>query len=164
MSDLPTVHIYTDGSSTGRVGPGGWGAILLYPHGDKRKELMGGHCETTNNQMELYAAIAALAALKRPCNVRLFTDSQYVQKGASLWLRGWVAQGWVNSFGKPVANREFWEYLVEVAAPHTIEWVWVRGHAGVALNEQADALAKAGMKAVLDESMPPTPLPSLASS
>jgi ribonuclease HI len=139
----PGVEIFTDGACRGNPGPGGWGAILRY--GAVEKELSGGEPQTTNNRMELMAAIAALEALKRPCNVRLYTDSQYVRDGIMQWLSGWKARGWRTADKKPVKNVDLWQRLDAAAAPHKVEWIWVRGHAGHPENERADALARAAV-------------------
>ncbi len=140
MSD---VVIYTDGACSGNPGPGGWGAILRY--GTSEKELSGGDAQTTNNRMELMGAISALEALKRPCTIHLHTDSKYVRDGVTQWLAGWKAKGWKTAAKKPVKNEDLWRRLDEAMAPHTIEWHWVKGHAGDPDNERADALARAGM-------------------
>lgn len=140
-TDLPTVHVYTDGACSGNPGPGGWGAIIRF--GKIEKELSGGAPHTTNNRMELMAATEALKALTKPCHVVLHTDSQYVLKGMTEWLAGWKRKGWKNSQNKPVENREYWEALEAAAKPHTIKWVWVKGHAGHPENERADQLAVA---------------------
>ena len=137
------VTIYTDGACSGNPGPGGWGALLI--HGDKRKELKGGEPATTNNRMELTAAIMALEALKRPCSVDLWTDSQYVRQGVTSWLPGWKANGWRTADKKPVKNAELWQRLDEARAGHDVRWHWVRGHAGHAQNEHVDGLARQGM-------------------
>ncbi len=137
MSD---VEIYTDGACSGNPGPGGWGALLLF--GEHEKELAGAEPDTTNNRMEMMAAIEALRALKRPCVVRLYTDSNYVRQGITEWLEGWKARGWRTSGKKPVKNQDLWQALDEAAAPHQIEWIWVPGHAGVEGNERVDALAR----------------------
>ena len=139
----PQVVIHTDGACSGNPGPGGWGAILLY--NDTRKELSGGETLTTNNRMEMMAAIAALEALKRPCRVKLYTDSQYLRDGITQWLRGWKARGWRTADKKPVKNIDLWQRLDAVAAAHQVEWLWVRGHAGHPENERADALARAAV-------------------
>lgn len=133
------VEIATDGACKGNPGPGGWGALLRF--GDRERELYGYEAETTNNRMELTAAIEALAALKRPCDVRLSTDSVYVKDGITKWVAGWKARGWKTAAKKPVKNRDLWERLVAEAARHEIEWAWVKGHAGDPDNERADALA-----------------------
>lgn len=134
------VEIWTDGSCLGNPGPGGWAAVLRY--GERERELSGGEGETTNNRMELFGAIAALEALTRPCHVRLHADSSYVVKGMSEWIEGWRRKGW-----KKVKNRDLWERLSEAAAPHEVEWVWVRGHAGNAMNERVDRLAVSAAEA-----------------
>ena len=137
------VTIYTDGACSGNPGPGGWGAILRT--GDREKELYGGEPETTNNRMELQAAISALSALKRPCTVELFTDSEYVKNGITQWIDGWKARGWKTAAKKPVKNAELWQALEEVAGKHDIKWKWVKGHAGIPENERADELARRGI-------------------
>jgi ribonuclease HI len=143
VAERPAVEIFTDGACRGNPGPGGWGAILRY--GEVEKELSGGEPATTNNRMEMTAAIAALEALKRPCRVRLYTDSQYLRDGIMQWLAGWKARGWRTADKKPVKNVDLWQRLDAVAAPHQIEWIWVRGHAGHPENERADALARAAV-------------------
>lgn len=137
------VHIFSDGACSGNPGPGGWGTILRY--NGKEKELSGFESETTNNRMELCAAIAGLEALTRPCRVTLTTDSQYVKKGITEWIQGWVKKGWKNSQKKEVANRDLWERLLKLTEQHDVEWHWVRGHAGHAENERCDALARAAI-------------------
>ena len=137
------VVVYTDGACSGNPGPGGWGAILMY--GDKRKELHGGEAVTTNNRMELMAAIGALEALKRPCHVELHTDSKYLQDGISKWIKGWKRNGWLTADKKPVKNMELWQRLDEARKVHKVEWKWVKGHAGHAENERADELAREGL-------------------
>ena len=137
------VDIYTDGACSGNPGPGGWGAILRY--NGVEKELSGGAAETTNNRMELIAAIEALEALKRPAKVRLYTDSTYVKDGITKWIHGWKAKGWKTANKKPVKNEDLWRRLEEALARHEVEWHWVRGHSGHPENERADALARAGM-------------------
>ncbi len=141
------VEIYTDGACKGNPGPGGWGALLIC--GDKQRELFGGDVETTNNRMELTAVIEALKALKRPCEVRLYTDSGYVKNGIESWIHGWKNNGWKTANKKPVKNIELWQTLDEQTARHTIEWHWVKGHAGNPGNECADALANRGVESVL---------------
>ena len=133
------VEIYADGACKGNPGPGGWGVLLRA--GGAEKELFGGERETTNNRMELTAVIRALEALKRRCKVRLYTDSQYVQKGISQWIHDWKRRGWRTAEKKPVKNEDLWRRLDELATGHDIEWHWVRGHAGHPENERADALA-----------------------
>ena len=137
------VEIYTDGACKGNPGPGGWG-VLLRANGAE-KELHGGERATTNNRMELTAAIRGLEALRRASRVRLYTDSQYVHKGISEWIRDWKRRGWRTAEKKPVKNVDLWQRLCEVAARHEIEWHWVRGHSGHAENERADALANQGI-------------------
>ncbi|MBV1705574.1 MAG: ribonuclease HI [Hyphomicrobiales bacterium] len=137
------VEIWTDGACSGNPGPGGWGAILIY--GDQRREIKGGAAETTNNRMELTAAIEALNLLKRPSCVDLFTDSEYVKNGITQWLKGWKARGWRTADGKPVKNLDLWQALDAAVARHEIAWRWVKGHAGTELNERADELARGGM-------------------
>lgn len=134
------IEIFTDGACSGNPGPGGWGTILRY--GDHEKELSGFEPQTTNNRMELIAVIAGLETLKRPCRVHLTTDSQYVKKGITEWIDGWVRRGWKNSQKKEVANRDLWERLLELSKKHQIEWCWVRGHAGHEENERCDELAR----------------------
>ena len=140
------VEIFTDGACRGNPGPGGWGAVLRY--GTHEKDLSGGEAETTNNRMELMAAIRALEALKRPMKVRLTTDSQYLKQGITAWLPSWKARGWRTADRKPVKNRDLWQRLEAVLSPHQVEWRWVRGHAGHPENERADALARQGSTAV----------------
>jgi ribonuclease HI len=141
----PLVEIFSDGACSGNPGPGGWGTILRC--NGHEKELSGFAAETTNNRMELTGAIAGFEALKRPCRVRLTTDSEYVKKGMTEWVDGWVRRGWKNSQKKPVANRDLWERLLELAGQHQVEWHWVRGHDGHAENERCDALARAAIEA-----------------
>ena len=141
MSDAVIIH--TDGACSGNPGPGGWGAVLQY-NGHVR-ELKGGLAETTNNQMELTATIEALTALKRPCKVELHTDSQYVKNGIQSWLFNWKKNGWRTAAKKPVKNAELWMALDEAVKRHTIDWRWVKGHAGDEMNERADRLANEGM-------------------
>ena len=133
------VEIATDGACKGNPGPGGWGAILRV--GDQEKQLSGGEAHTTNNRMELTAAIEALKALTRPCKVRLSTDSKYVMDGLTKWVAGWKRNGWRTADKKPVKNAELWHDLIEAAARHEIDWIWVKGHAGHPDNERADVLA-----------------------
>ena len=137
---LPHVVIHTDGACSGNPGPGGWGAILQF--GDQTKELKGGEGQTTNNRMELMAAISALEALKKPCRVDLHTDSQYVQNGISGWIKGWKKNGWRTADKKPVKNVELWQRLDAARVHHKIDWIWVKGHSGHAENERADELAR----------------------
>jgi len=133
------VEIYADGACKGNPGPGGWGALLRA--GGTERELYGGEPDTTNNRMELTAVIRALEALKRRCKVRLYTDSQYVQKGISQWIHDWKRRGWRTADKKPVKNEDLWRRLDELAGAHQVEWHWVRGHAGHPENERADELA-----------------------
>lgn len=134
------VELYCDGACSGNPGVGGYGAILRY--GGREKELSGAAGETTNNRMEMTAAIVALESLTRPCRVVITTDSQYLVKGMTEWLAGWVRKGWVNSKKEPVLNRDLWERLQELSRVHTLEWCWVRGHNGHAENERCDELAR----------------------
>jgi len=136
---MTRVEIFTDGACKGNPGPGGWGAVVR--SGSHEKELSGGEPLTTNNRMELLAAIRALQALKRPCHVDLTTDSVYVRDGITKWIFGWQKNGWRTAARKPVKNAELWQELLEAAKPHRIEWHWVKGHAGHAENERADVLA-----------------------
>lgn len=143
MSDADHVEIYTDGACSGNPGPGGWGVILMC--GKHRKELNGGEHDTTNNRMELMAAIQALKALTRPCSVDLYTDSTYVRQGITDWIQGWKRNGWRNSQKKPVKNADLWQELDEIRNEHDVTWHWVKGHAGHPENERADELARQGM-------------------
>jgi len=138
-----TIEVWTDGACSGNPGPGGWGAILSYK--GTQKELCGGEAMTTNNRMELMGAIAALESLTRPCTVALHTDSQYLRQGITAWIHGWKKNGWKTADRKPVKNEELWKRLDVALKQHKIEWKWVKGHAGDAMNERADALARAGM-------------------
>jgi ribonuclease HI len=144
----PKVVIYTDGACSGNPGPGGWGAVMI--SGEHRKEIWGGELATTNNRMELMAAIQALEALKKPCKVEVHTDSKYVQTGIHEWIHSWKARGWKTADKKPVKNEDLWRRLDEARLRHDVEWRWVKGHAGHELNELADALARRGIKDVLD--------------
>ena len=139
----PLVVIYTDGACRGNPGPGGWGAILT--SGEHEREICGGEKATTNNRMELMAAIAALETLKRPCKVELHTDSQYLRTGITEWLAGWKARGWRTAAKAPVKNEDLWRRLDEARSHHTVDWRWVKGHAGHPMNERADGLARQGM-------------------
>jgi ribonuclease HI len=141
------VEIWTDGACSGNPGPGGWGAILRF--GEREKELSGGELLTTNNRMELTAAISALEALKRACEVDLHTDSQYLRQGVTGWMFGWKKNGWRTADRKPVKNEDLWRRLDDATGRHKIDWRWVRGHAGDEMNERADELARAGMKPFL---------------
>lgn len=147
MTGKPVVTVFTDGACAGNPGPGGWGAILIY--GEHRKELCGGEPATTNNRMELMAAISALESLKQPSRVDIHTDSEYVQKGISLWIHGWKRKGWRTAAGSPVKNAELWKRLEAAQLHHEVKWHWVKGHAGHAENERADQLAREGMQPFL---------------
>lgn len=139
MTELPHVEIATDGACKGNPGRGGWGALLRF--GTKEREMSGAENPTTNNRMELTAAIKALEALKTPCRVTLSTDSRYVMDGLTKWIHGWQRNGWKTADRKPVKNAELWQALLAAAKPHRIEWKWVKGHAGHPDNERADQLA-----------------------
>ena len=139
------VRIYTDGSCRGNPGPGGWGVLMLWR--GRERELQGGEAWTTNNRMELMAAIQGLEALKRGAAVELFTDSRYVQQGITSWIHGWKANGWRTAGKTPVKNADLWQRLDRAMAPHRVTWQWIRGHAGHPQNERADALARAGTEA-----------------
>jgi ribonuclease HI len=139
MTELPLVEMATDGACKGNPGPGGWGVVIR--SGASEKELAGGEALTTNNRMELTAAIRGLEALKRPCRVTLSTDSRYVMDGLTKWLKGWQRNGWRTAARQPVKNADLWQELIAAAAPHRIEWLWVKGHAGHPENERADRLA-----------------------
>ena len=139
----PQVVIYSDGACSGNPGPGGWGAVMI--SGDHVRDICGGEPASTNNRMELMAAIQALEALKKPCKVELHTDSQYVMKGISEWIHGWKRRGWKTADKKPVKNDDLWRRLDAARARHDVSWNWVKGHAGNELNERADALARKGL-------------------
>lgn len=141
---MKSVSIWTDGACSGNPGPGGWGALMRF--GEHERELYDGEQLTTNNRMELLAAINALNALKEPCTVDLYTDSQYVKGGITGWIHGWKKNGWKTSAKKPVKNAELWQALDEAVTRHTVNWHWVKGHAGHAENERADELARMGME------------------
>lgn len=146
---MPELFAYTDGACSGNPGPGGWGALLQAKEGDtvvKERALSGGEADTTNNRMELLAAIAALEALERPSTITIVTDSAYVKNGVTGWIRGWKRNGWKTSTNKPVKNIELWQRLDTAQARHRVTWEWVKGHAGHPENERADELARAGMK------------------
>jgi ribonuclease HI len=145
MTELPLVEIFTDGACRGNPGPGGWAALLR--KGGREREISGGEPATTNNRMELTAAIRALAALNRPCRVELHTDSTYVRDGITRWIHRWRANGWRTSDRKPVKNAELWQALVEAVEPHRVEWHWVKAHDGHPENERVDALACAAADA-----------------
>lgn len=138
------VEIFTDGACSGNPGPGGYGAILRY--GQRVKEVSGCKHETTNNRMELLAVIEALRQLKRPCKVKVVTDSSYVVKGMTQWVSGWKRRNWLNSQKRPVLNRDLWEDLLKCSRPHQIEWVWIRGHNGHPENDRCDELARDAIK------------------
>ncbi len=142
-SARPKVIVFTDGACSGNPGPGGWGAILM--SGPHRKELHGGEALTTNNRMELLAAISALEALKQSSDVTLTTDSNYVKDGISKWIFGWKKKGWLTADKKPVKNTELWQRLDAARAKHKVDWQWIKGHAGHTENERADELARLGM-------------------
>ena len=146
---MAQIYAYTDGACSGNPGPGGWGAILIAKDGDtvlKERELKGGEAQTTNNRMELLAAIHSLEALERPAVVTVVTDSAYVKGGITEWIHGWKRRGWKTAAKKPVKNVELWQRLDEAAARHSVTWEWVKGHAGHPENERADELARAGME------------------
>ena len=142
-SDLPLVEIFCDGACSGNPGPGGYGAIMRY--GGSMKELSGGAIDTTNNRMEMTAAIEALRQLKRPCRVSITTDSQYLVKGMTEWIEGWQRKGWRNSKKEPVLNKDLWELLLDFTKSHSVQWKWVKGHAGHTENERCDQLAREGI-------------------
>lgn len=137
---MKKVEIFTDGACSGNPGIGGWGVLLRF--GKHEKELSGGETNTTNNKMEMTAVIEGLSQLKEPCDVTIYTDSQYVLKGYTQWLPSWIAKGWKTAAKKPVANVELWQKIVELSKKHHITWVWVKGHAGHQENERVDALAR----------------------
>ncbi|PJI89931.1 ribonuclease HI [Sphingomonas koreensis] len=139
IAEMPLVEIATDGACKGNPGRGGWGVVLRM--GTTEKELSGGEPHTTNNRMELMAAIQGLNALKKPCRVKLSTDSRYVMDGLTKWIKGWQRNGWKTADKKPVKNADLWQQLLDAAKPHRIEWIWVKGHAGHPDNERADGLA-----------------------
>ena len=143
---MRSVKAYTDGACSGNTGPGGWGVVLQF--GDHERELKGGEGDTTNNRMELTAAIEALKALKEPCHVALTTDSTYVKDGITKWLANWKRNGWKTAAKKPVKNQDLWQQLEHCVAQHTVEWLWVKGHSGHPENERADSLANEGMSAL----------------
>jgi ribonuclease HI len=138
------VEIFTDGACSGNPGPGGYGAILRY--GKVVKEISGCHRRTTNNRMELTAVIESLRQIKRPCRIRIVTDSNYVVKGMTQWIHGWVKKNWINSQKKPVLNKDLWQTLLKLSQPHQIEWRWVRGHRGHKENERCDELARKAIR------------------
>ena len=144
-NDAQIVEIYCDGACSGNPGPGGYGAIMRY--GGRVKELSGGARDTTNNRMEMTAAIEALRLLKRPCRVLITTDSQYLVKGMTEWIAGWQRKGWRNSKKEPVVNKDLWELLLALTKTHSVQWKWVRGHAGHVENERCDQLAREAIPA-----------------
>ena len=141
MSEKKTINIFTDGACSGNPGPGGWGALLRY--NGYEKEMSGGEADTTNNRMEMLAAIVALESLSQPCDVNLYTDSTYLKDGITKWIFGWKKNGWRTSAKKPVKNVDLWQRLDETIKPHDIDWHWVRGHSGHPENERVDDLARA---------------------
>jgi ribonuclease HI len=144
MTTLPQVTIYTDGACRGNPGPGGWGALLKF--GRHEKTLSGAERDTTNNRMELTAAVEALKALNQPCRVDFYTDSEYLRRGITEWLKNWKSRGWKTAGKKPVKNQDLWGALDEAIQPHQIEWHWVRGHAGQRENERVDQLARRAIR------------------
>lgn len=146
MAESQRVEIYTDGACRGNPGPGGWGAVLRFK--GRERTLKGAEAETTNNRMELTAAIAALEAPKRPARLIIHTDSEYVRNGVTRWVKGWVRNNWRNAARDPVANQDLWQRLLEAAKRHEVDWRWVRGHAGDPMNERADRLATAARDAL----------------
>ncbi len=144
MTNLKNVEIYTDGACSGNPGPGGWGAILKY--GNKEREIFGGEKDTTNNRMELMAAIIALETLKEPCEVKLTTDSKYVMDGITKWIFSWKSKNWKKSDNKPVLNADLWQRLDAANNRHQVKWHWVKGHAGHIENERCDELARMAIK------------------
>ena len=148
MSAEKVVELFTDGACRGNPGPGGWGVLMRYD--GHEKELFGGEAETTNNRMELMAAIMGLESLKRHCQVRLTTDSKYVLQGITEWIDGWKKKGWKNAAKKPVKNADLWKRLDKAREDHEIEWIWVKGHAGHDENEMADQLANKGVDSILE--------------
>ncbi len=145
---MKDVEVITDGACLGNPGPGGWAALLR--HGANERELAGGEALTTNNRMELMAAIAGLEALRQPCSVHLTTDSQYVMRGVEEWMPRWIAKGWRTAGGAPVKNRDLWERLAAALLPHRVRWSWVRGHTGHADNERVDAIARTAAERIRD--------------
>ena len=149
MTEEKIVDLYSDGACKGNPGVGGWGVLLRF--GEVEKDLCGGSRATTNNRMELQAVIEGLKALSRPCQVRVHTDSKYVQQGISEWLPNWIRRGWKTAGGAPVKNQDLWRELSQEANRHRVEWLWVKGHAGHPENERADALANEGVQKTLKE-------------
>ncbi|MDX1347508.1 MAG: ribonuclease HI [Thiomicrorhabdus chilensis] len=144
---MQVIEIFTDGGCRGNPGPGGWGALLRF--NEHIKEMKGSQAETTNNQMELMAAIQAFEALTRPCHVKITTDSQYVKNGITQWMDGWKKKGWKTAANKPVKNKELWQRLDQAIAPHTVDWFWVKGHSGHPENERVDELANEAIDELL---------------
>jgi len=140
----PGVVIFTDGACSGNPGPGGWGAVLTF--GDREKEICGGEPDTTNNRMEMMAAIQALELLVKPCKVELHTDSQYLRNGVTQWIHGWKKRGWKTADNKPVKNEDLWKRLDSARLRHEVDWRWVKGHSGHVMNERADGLARKGLE------------------
>jgi ribonuclease HI len=154
MSTKPSakiVEIFTDGACSGNPGPGGWGAVLRY--GEVEKEMNGGEPATTNNRMELMAAIMAIEAVKRPCEIHLHTDSEYLRQGITTWIHSWKARGWKTADKKPVKNVDLWQRLERAIESHDVHWHWVKGHSGHAENERADALARLAIRQMRDASI-----------
>ncbi|HPW12101.1 MAG TPA: ribonuclease HI [Thermomonas sp.] len=149
MTARKRIEVHTDGACLGNPGPGGWAALLRWR--EVERELSGGEADTTNNRMELMAAIAALEALREPCDVILTTDSQYVRQGILDWLANWIRRGWKTSGGDPVKNRDLWERLQAASAPHKIDWRWVKGHSGHPENERVDVLARTAAEQIRDK-------------
>ena len=145
-NDLPRVTIYTDGACRGNPGTGGWGAVLY--SADKTKKIYGGELATTNNRMELSAALNALKVLKKSCDIKLFTDSQYLRLGSTQWIARWHQNNWMSSSKKPIKNRDLWQELFELSKMHKINWQWVKGHSGDIGNELADKLANKGIESL----------------
>ncbi len=145
-AEKPVVQLWTDGACLGNPGPGGWGALLIF--GLNENPLSGNEPNSTNNRMELMAAIEGLNALSKPCMVHVFTDSQYVKNGLTQWIKGWKVRGWKTADNKPVKNQELWLALDEACSRHTIEWHWVKGHSGVENNERVDVLARTAAEAI----------------
>lgn len=151
MASMPVVHLYTDGSCSPNPGPGGWGVVLLTPGRPHRKELSGAEAGTTNNRMELTAALEGLRALRRPCRVVVHTDSQYLRNAfEKSWLERWQRNGWRTADGRPVQNADLWKALLDAAGRHQVQWVWIRGHAGDPENNRADELANAARRRLID--------------
>ena len=147
----PQIELFTDGACSGNPGPGGWAYLLRHPASGSQREDSGGEPDTTNNRMELMAAIQALTTLNQPCQVELHTDSQYVKNGISEWIKGWKARGWKTADKKPVKNDDLWKQLDDARLRHTVDWRWIKGHAGHEFNERADQLANKGMRLTLGE-------------